>query len=147
MNFEHSLVIEASAEDLFWLTQDYQRRLEWDPYLKSAKLLDGAAKADVGVKVLCVNHNGQQMETEYVSFNPPHVTAVKMTRGPWIVQSFAGSWQFEMLAPEQTRVTFCYHLKARPAFLEGLLTPLIARVFGRDTERRLKALKQFVERG
>ena len=81
------------------------------------------------------------METEYVSFNPPRVTAIKMTRGPWIVAHFAGSWRFEEVGPAETRVVFEYHLRARP----GFLTPIVGWVFGRDTKKRLRALKKAVE--
>src|SRR5262245_54077458 len=106
MNFEQALVINASQDDLFALTQDYTRRLEWDPFLKSAELLDGATAADVGVRAYCVAHNGMGMETEYVSFNPPRACAVTMTRGPRIFDSFAGSWRFEEAPAGGTRVAF-----------------------------------------
>jgi ribosome-associated toxin RatA of RatAB toxin-antitoxin module len=145
MTFDESIVIAASPEELFALTQDYTRRLEWDPFLKSANLLDGAATADVGVRAYCVSHSGLGMETEYVSFNPPRACAVKMTLGPRIVGSFAGSWRFEQVAPGQTRVGFRYNLRANPWWLSWLLTPILGSVFARDTRRRLAALKTFVE--
>ena len=44
MTFEHAVVIKASASELFELTQDYGRRLEWDPFLESAELLGGAER-------------------------------------------------------------------------------------------------------
>jgi hypothetical protein len=50
MTFEQSVVIAASPAELFALTQDYARRLEWDPFLKSAELLNGATAAGVGVR-------------------------------------------------------------------------------------------------
>jgi hypothetical protein len=70
MTFEHAIVIVATPGELFALTQDYALRLAWDPFLRSAKLLDGAASAGVGVRSYCVARNGLGMETEYVSFNP-----------------------------------------------------------------------------
>ena len=39
MTFDHAVLIDAPAAELFALTQDYGRRLEWDPFLKSATLL------------------------------------------------------------------------------------------------------------
>jgi hypothetical protein len=45
MTFEHSILIRAGATPLFALTQDYARRLEWDPFLREAYLLEGATKA------------------------------------------------------------------------------------------------------
>src|SRR5215468_7924258 len=98
MKLEHSILIAASPDELFALTQDYARRLEWDPFLKSAELLGGATAAAVGVRAYCVAHNGLGMETEYVSFNPPRACAVKMTKGPRLIESFAGSWRFEEVA-------------------------------------------------
>lgn len=141
MNFEQSILIAASPSDLFALTQDYSRRLEWDPFLKSAELLDGATSANVGVRAYCVAHTGMGMETEYVSFNPPRACAVKMTRGPRMIATFAGSWRFEETSPGHTRVGFRYNLRAMP----WLFTPIIGWLFGRDTRNRLKALKAAVE--
>jgi ribosome-associated toxin RatA of RatAB toxin-antitoxin module len=145
MTFEQSILIAASPSKLFALTQDYARRLEWDPFLKSAELLGGASAAGVGVHAYCVARIGLGMETEYVSFNPPRAIAIKMTRGPWLLDSFAGSWRFEEVEPGQTRVGFRYHLRARPRCLAWLLTPVLAWVFAHDTRKRLAALKTAVE--
>jgi Polyketide cyclase / dehydrase and lipid transport len=145
MTFDQSVVIAASPGELFALTQDYDRRLAWDPFLKSAALLGGAAAPGVGVRAYCVARSGLGMETEYVSFNPPRACAVRMTRGPRWLGSFAGSWRFEEAAPGQTRVAFRYHVRARPWWLAWLLTPLEAWAFARDTRKRLRALKAAVE--
>jgi ribosome-associated toxin RatA of RatAB toxin-antitoxin module len=145
MTFEHSILIRASAAQLFALTQDYTRRLEWDPFLKKAYLLDGTTEAAVGVRAKCVARSGLAMETEYVTFNPPGVTAVKMTTGPWFIESFAGSWRFQEEAGGRTRVFFRYHVRARPRWITAILSPLLALVFARDTRRRLAALKHAVE--
>jgi ribosome-associated toxin RatA of RatAB toxin-antitoxin module len=141
-----SIVIVAEPEALFQLSQDYERRLEWDPFLKSAELLDGAREAGVGVRALCVDRKGTAMETEYISFNPPRAVAIKMTRGPWFLISFAGSWRFEEVGRGQTRVSFQYSLQARPRWLSWLANPVLARIFARDTRRRLEALKEAVEK-
>ena len=147
MTLEQSVDIAASATDLFALTQDYGRRLEWDPFLRSADLLGEATAPGVGVRAYCVAHNGLGMETEYVSYSPPRVAAVKMTRGPWVIRSFAGSWRFTEAAPGRTQVEFRYHIRARPRWLSWLLTPLLTRLFARDTRKRLAALKAAVESG
>jgi hypothetical protein len=147
MTFEQSVMVAAAPAELFALTQDYGRRLEWDPFLKSAALLGGAQEADVGVRAYCAAHNGLGMETEYVSFKPPRTCAVKMTRGPGLIGNFAGSWRFEEVLPGQTRVIFRYHVRAWPGWLSWLLTPLLACVFARDTRKRLLALKTAVEHG
>jgi ribosome-associated toxin RatA of RatAB toxin-antitoxin module len=141
--FADRIVIEASPEALFALTQDYPRRLEWDPFLSRAELVGGAREAGLGVRALCVARTGLAMETEYVSFNPPGVCAIKMTRGPWFLGEFAGSWRFHEVEPGKTEVAFTYHLVARPRFL----TPLVRWVFARDMRRRLRGLKRAVEQG
>jgi hypothetical protein len=37
---EETILIDASPESVFDLIHDYKRRLEWDPFLKEATLLD-----------------------------------------------------------------------------------------------------------
>lgn len=146
MTFEDSILVRATPEALFALTQDYGRRLEWDPFLRSAELVGGATEAGPGVRAWCVAHNGMGMETEYVSFNPPAVAAVKMTRGPWFIGGFAGSWRFQPAEDGRTRVVFRYSVRARPRWLQPLLNPVLVRVFAREVRRRLQGLRDFVER-
>jgi hypothetical protein len=142
---EREIEIDASAEALFDLTQDYDRRLLWDPFLKEARLVGGATEAGVGVRSWCVSWLGMGMEAEYVSFKRPRVVAVKMTRGPAILASFAGSRRFFELGPSRTRVVFRYALSAHPAWLRPLLDPILARVFANDIADRLRDLKHVAE--
>jgi len=141
--------IAAPAASLFTLSQDYGRRQCWDPFLREAHLLDGAQRAAVGVRARCVAHNGLVMETTYVSFQPPTVVAVKMTHGPRILSSFAGSWRFIELPVHagltRTRVVFRYRISSRPHWLSFLLDPLLAAVIKWETKRRLLAMKRVVE--
>src|SRR4051794_20763481 len=141
--FRQSIEISAKPGALFDLTQDYPHRLDWDPFLKEARLIGDADRPGVGVRAWCVSRSGLGMETKYVSFNPPGACAVEMTRGPWFFRAFSGSWRFDSLGPECTRVTFTYNLTGRPRVLTGLLR----FVFGRETCRRLEALKRYVEAG
>src|SRR5579864_1475277 len=108
--YGHSILIRADRELVFALTQDYSRRLSWDPFLKEARLLGGALCSALGVRAWCVAWYGLGMETEYVAFAPPRLAAVRMTRGPWVLRSFAGSWRFETTELDTTRVIFRYHL-------------------------------------
>jgi ribosome-associated toxin RatA of RatAB toxin-antitoxin module len=139
--FRQSIEVVAEPDVLFDLTQDYSHRLDWDPFLKEARLLGGAEAPGVGVRARCVARNGIGMETRYVSFNPPGACAVEMTRGPWFFRSFSGSWRFDRVGPARTRVSFTYSLVGRPGFLTGLLR----LIFARETRRRLVALKRYVE--
>lgn len=146
MTFEDAVDVRATPEALFALTQDYARRLHWDPFLRSAELVGGATEAGMGVRAYCVAHSRLGMETEYVSFNPPSVAAVKMTRGPWFIGGFAGSWRFMPQGDGRTRVMFRYSVRARPAWIQPLLNPILVRVFSREVRRRLEGLRAFVER-
>jgi ribosome-associated toxin RatA of RatAB toxin-antitoxin module len=141
MTFRYSVQVAAEPQALFDLTQDYPRRLAWDPYLKEARLVGGADRAGLGVRAWCVARNGIGMETRYVSFDPPQVCAVEMTAGPWFIRSFAGSWRFDRLERGRTKVTFTYHIVGHP----GFLTRFLGWVFADDTRQRLAALKQAVE--
>src|SRR5215471_14106754 len=118
MKFEHTAVVKGSPEEVFALTQDYARRLTWDPFLRRAVLLGGAKAPAVGVR------SWLGMETEYVSFSPPRVAAVKMTRGPMLVETFAGAWEFAPLDGGRTQVTFRYNFRVRPRWLAWLIEPV-----------------------
>jgi ribosome-associated toxin RatA of RatAB toxin-antitoxin module len=139
--FRRSIEVAAEPDALFDLTQDYPHRLDWDPFLKEARLLGGADRPGIGVRAWCVARNGLGMETDYVSFNPPGACAVAMTKGPWFFRSFAGSWRFEEMGPGRTRVTFTYGLAGRPFLISWMLR----LVFARETRRRLEALRRYVE--
>jgi ribosome-associated toxin RatA of RatAB toxin-antitoxin module len=139
--FRQSIEVAAEPGMLFDLTQDYSHRLDWDPFLKEARLIDGAERPGLGVRAWCVARNGLGMETRYVAFNPPRACAVEMTGGPWFFRTFSGSWRFDRIAPNRTRVTFTYSLVGRPP----LMSVVLRLVFEHETRRRLKALKRAAE--
>lgn len=143
IKFSESILIHASQESVFDYTQDYKNRLLWDTFLKKADLINGAAEAGLGVKAYCVAHNGIGMETEYVSFNRPKVTAVKMTQGPYMFKDFLGSWNFKSIAVEETEVVFLYAFTLRFPF--NLLTPFIKRNLRNNVKQRLVDLKNNIE--
>lgn len=140
MKFEHSAIVDAAPETVFALTQDYKQRLTWDPFLKEARLLDGATKPGVGVRAWCVAQWRIGMETEYVSFAPPRIAAVKMTRGPWMLEKFGGAWEFTPVDGGRTKVTFRYQLRTRPRWISWAVEPMARRWFSRETRLRVAAL-------
>jgi hypothetical protein len=79
---EESIEVDAAPAEMFGLSQNYGRRLECDPFLRSASL-DGARAAGVGVRAVFVVRSGWAMETEYIRFNPPRTNAVRMARETW----------------------------------------------------------------
>lgn len=145
MRISISGVITRPAEELFWLSQDYSRRLEWDEYLADAHLLDGHAAAAVGVQSFCKNHCGSVLVSRYITFAPPTHAAVEMVKGPWILRSFGGTWRFKALEDGSTEVRFIYNFKTRPAFLGWLLEPIVASFYRRDMRSRLAAFKKWTE--
>ena len=143
--FERSIEIKATPDVLFDLTQNYDLRLSWDQFLKEARLIGAATEPAVGARAWCVARNGLGMETEYVSFKRPEVVAIKMTKGPAVFESFAGSWRFEEAGPNSTRVIFRYHFSLRFGWLGALANPLMQAVLARETAKRLGYLKGAAE--
>jgi len=111
--------------------------------LKKADLIKGAIAADKGVKAYCVAKNGLGMVTEYVTYNRPKVTAIKMTSGPFMFKSFLGSWTFTEIATDKTEVIFLYSFSLRFPF--SLLTKFIQNNLRRNVKQRLVDLKISVE--
>src|SRR5690349_19646428 len=143
IKFSESIDIQGNSEAIFDYTQDYSNRLKWDTFLIEAHLLNNASHAGKGVKAWCVAKNGKGMETEYVTYNRPKVTAVKMTEGPRMFRSFAGSWQFEKQGKE-TLVTFTYTYRLR--FPHLLAKPMIKSILNRNVKQRLVDLKSCIEK-
>jgi ribosome-associated toxin RatA of RatAB toxin-antitoxin module len=148
-SIEATIDIHASPEAVFDLIHDYPRRLEWDPFLKEARLLEGAESAGLGVKARCTARNGfggLAMETVYVSFDRPRVAAVKMTKGPTVLETFAASLRQEGIEPEVTRVTYRFNFSTKPRWLRMIADPIAASLFRREVRQRLQALKRHLER-
>jgi ribosome-associated toxin RatA of RatAB toxin-antitoxin module len=146
MRFEHSAVVDAAPGVVFALTQNYSSRLKWDPFLRKAVLLDGATEPAVGVRAWCVGRSGIGMETEYVSFTPPRIAAVKMTRGPKVLDTFGGAWEFTPVNGGRTKVTFRYQLRTRPHWLAWMIEPVARWWFSRETRLRVVALAKALAR-
>ncbi len=119
--------------------QDYNNRLNWDTFLKKADIIDGSDQAGIGVKTYCVAKNGIGMETEYVTFNRPKVTAVKMTSRSNIYKSFLGSWTFKEINENFTEVIFLYSFELRFPF--SLFSGLMQIILKNNVKQRLRDLK------
>ena len=146
IKFSESIEILATPELIFDYTQDYNKRLKWDTFLTEAYLLDNVAQADKGVKAWCVSRNGLGMETQYVSFNRPKVTAVKMTKGPYMFREFSASWTFKETTTGITKVTFLYSFSLRLPF--NLVSFFIKSILQKNVRQRLVDLKnEFSESG
>lgn len=145
MNIKYSVEINATAKELFELTQDYSKRTLWDPLTNEAFLVNADTAAD-GELVRCTAKNGMSMDTVYVSYKPNKVAAVKLIKGPYIFDKFAGGWRFDELSPNKTLVKFSYTITTKPKWLSWLLTPLVVAGFRHETRKRIRALKAYAER-
>jgi ribosome-associated toxin RatA of RatAB toxin-antitoxin module len=139
---EDTILIRAPQEALFDLSQDYALRLEWDPFLREMRFLDGASAPAVGVRVWVRAWNGLTMTVEYVSVVRPEVVAMKMVQGPFFFRRFAGSWRFETHDSDAVAVTFRYVFETRIRWLAWLVDPVIRWVFHRDILARMRGLKR-----
>jgi len=70
----------ACAADLFALSQDYRRRLSWDPFVRRLDCLEEARDAAVGVRVRVRARNGLGMVIRYTTVRPPKCVAFTLTR-------------------------------------------------------------------
>ena len=143
IKFTESIEINCDNRFAFDYTQDYNQRLIWDTFLKKAELIDGVIEAEKGVKAYCVAKNGLGMETEYVTFNRPKATAIKMTKGPYMFKSFLGSWTFKELEPNLCEVIFLYSFTLRFPF--NLFSKAIRRNLEANVGQRLVDLKNNIE--
>jgi hypothetical protein len=142
------LILPAPSEVVFPLLHDYTRRLEWDTLLASAKLCDGASEAGLGVTSVCTGKwylGGIPMQTEYVTFTPPRVAAVKLVNRPRLFESFAATIRHDNLGDGTSQVEYIYNFAARPGWLRWLLEPVMAAVFRWETGKRLRALGRYAE--
>lgn len=144
-----SIDVAAPPEAVFDLIHDYGRRLEWDPFLRRAELLDDATEAGAGVRGRCVAKwriGGMGMEFVYLSHKRPHVAAIRMTRGPWFLGRFLASLR-QVAIEGGTRVTYTFSFEPRPRWASMVLTPVFSRIFLAETRGRLRALKRHLGRG
>lgn len=139
-------IIDAPAEEVFALLHDYERRLEWDTLLQKAYLEPEFERAGVGAISVCQGKShlgGFALRTEYVSFQPGKVAAVKMLNHPPFFETFAASIRHFKIDENHSRIVYEYNFTAKPRILRFILHPMMRRVLSLETRRRLKALKRF----
>jgi hypothetical protein len=113
-------------------------RYRWDPFVREQHFLDGATRPDKGVRTFTRSRHGLRMVSQYVSFAPPSHVGMKMVRGPWFFEVFAGGWRFAPATePGHTVATWRYSFRTRPAVLRPVLDRLGVWVLGRDIRRRI----------
>ena len=138
--------IPATSAEVFRLLHDYQRRLEWDSLLQAAYFVDGYTEAQLHAKTVCQGRpllGGIALETEYVSFDPPRVAAVRMVNRPWFFDNFAATIRHLDLPDGSSQIEYKYNFTARPWWLRWALHPIMGLVFRYETRKRLTSLAAF----
>lgn len=78
--------------------------------------------------------------TRYVSFDRPHVAAIKLEGRPPFVPTWAASIRHEPLAPRRSQATYTMTFTAKPSWAASVIEPVARLMFRRETRRRLAAL-------
>ena len=138
--------IPATSAEVFRLLHDYDRRLEWDTLLQAAYLTDGWTESQLHATSVCKGRShlgGIALKTEYVSFTPPEVAAVKMVNRPAFFDSFAASIRHCDQTDGSSQIEYKYTFTARPRWLRWILHPIMAVVFQHETKKRIDALRNY----
>ncbi len=113
-------------------------RYRWDPFVREQHLMDGADRPGRGVRTFTRSRHGLVMVSEYVSYAPPTNVGMKMVRGPWFFEMFAGGWRFAPgPQPGTATATWRYSFRCRPAFLRPVADRVGVWLLGRDVRRRI----------
>jgi ribosome-associated toxin RatA of RatAB toxin-antitoxin module len=142
---EHSATVNTSVTRAFDLSQSYELRLDWDPFVKEQHPLGKHTRADKGVQTFTRSRHGLVMVTEYLTFKRPTLVGMKMIKGPKIFRTFSGSWRFAEVAPDVTEVAFRYNFTCRPKLLAPIMERIGTWYLGRDIKRRIAAFKIAIE--
>lgn len=137
--------IAAPQAWLFELSQDYSRRMHWDPFSESYHFDTPDWTPCVGAELSGRARNGYTMRARYIAFNPPEGAAFEMVSGPWFFKTFAAAWRFVQRSSSSTAVSFNYNFTVRPRFLRWLLEPLLIRSLERHIQARIAGLKAYAE--
>jgi len=142
-------IIPASAEAVFDLLHDYQRRLEWDTLLRKAYLEPEFPVADKDAISVCQGNyllGGFALRTQYVSFERGKVAAVKLLNQPPFFDTFAASIRHADIGEHQSEIIYKVNFTAKPKFLRWILHPIMKVILVWETKKRLVGLKEFFRR-
>ncbi|MER5700401.1 SRPBCC family protein [Micromonospora sp. NPDC002296] len=136
---ESAITVPVPPELAFAVSQTVAPvRYRWDPFVREQHFTDGATRPGKGVRTFTRSRHGLVMVSEYVSFAPPSHVGMKMVRGPWFFEMFAGGWRFTPGPEPGTAVaTWRYSFRCRPAFLRPLADRVGVWLLGRDIRRRI----------
>lgn len=139
-------IIPASAQRVFDLVHDYERRLEWDTLLRAAYIEPPFKAADKDVVTVCKGRwmvGGITMRTVYVSFRPGRTAAVRLLDPVLFFETFAASIRHFDIEHGGSTVIYHFNFTSRPQFLRPVLDPLMMLVLRAETRKRLRSLRRY----
>ncbi|MBA2419050.1 MAG: SRPBCC family protein [Nocardioidaceae bacterium] len=139
--------VAATVEDTFDLIHDYPRRLEWDTMLRRAFTV-GDVPPGPGVEAVCSarwRFGGLTFRTRYVTFRRPDLAAVSLVDQPPLFAGWAASIRHRTLSSTRSEVVYTLTFSCRPASAARVVEPVALAAFSRETQRRLRALAEFLE--
>lgn len=142
---EFQVDIKAPVEMVYHVSQDYAVRYKWDSFPENIMMLNGAQKIEKGVHVVVTAKNGLKMEVEFVQVLPPTTATIKMTKGPFFLRSFSGSWIFKFKSSGETTAKFVYSIESKRWALPWFSNYIATWYFSRVIKSRLKGLKIYCE--
>lgn len=142
---ESSILVYKPQQDIFNLSQNFELRSEWDPFLTEVKYLNNATESAKGVQVKVKARNHLSMIFEYIFLNNPKSTAIQMVSGPFFFKKFAGSTKFTEVNPDVCRIQFRYNFVIKWYYLSFIVSPIVKYVFQKNMDIRLKNFKRVSE--
>ena len=143
---ENTMVINLPCDEVYRIAQDYSVRFKWDPFPDKLEMIGNEGyKPKIGGKVFVRSKLGMAMIVEFVQVNPPRADAIKMISGPWYLAKFAGSWTFDSITEQKTRVRFRYLLLTRGFVFNYLIETIAVCYFRHVTNKRLLGLSSYCE--
>lgn len=137
--------IDRDVDYVFELAQDYDLRLDWDPFLKDMSFISDDKSLSRGLVVWVKAHNNMEMTVEYMNYNPPNHVSMRMVDGPFLFNNFSGLWKFNQTRVNHSQVVFKYSFSLKWIFYP--FTFLVRFILARDMRKRLTALKKAAESG
>ncbi|MFD5601341.1 SRPBCC family protein [Leucobacter sp. NPDC058333] len=136
---EARATVDVEPAIAFAISQTHgELRLRWDPFIRAERLLDGKLEQAAGVRTWTRHRWGIAMTSECVSFKRPSNTGMRMTRGPWFLERFAGGWQFRPVEGGGTQVIWRYNFACRPHWLAPIMERIGTIVLQREIRARVR---------
>ncbi len=135
-------ILPADVETVFDRVHDYRHRLEWDTLLRQAYTVEDAEPGKDVVAVCAAKWwlGGYSFRTRYVTFDRPHIAAIRLESVPPFFASWAASIRHKPLPGDHSSATYTMTFTVKPRWAARVLEPVVRAVFRRETRRRLQAL-------